>query len=1086
MSDCNSIDNILKRSGTGQFQRYIDDLNPDNIELHDFKTEDWILFAYNFAKHINYFKTENSKTAFGDWQAFFDDFNINSDVPLRTTRDYKKLVDSITTVLDDYKKEGKLTPHLTLFVSFLQLFELSKKRFNGLTKRHLDFYYKEILQVDKLDFTADKVHVVFELAKRSLDTQIADSTALNAKNDANGNQLTYKTDEELIVNKAYVAALKGVYNSVNLSEFKSSAVLNTLDGFEEPLPEESPYWYPFAYDSKEENFSELPNANIGFSLASPMFDLREGLRIVEITIDFKDKTPSNTHINLGSFSTEDLLEVIKIHGSGEKKWLAPITLKNTINDKSNVSKLYETKVSQNQLKLVFQLEKDIDALVPYNQEILLENFKTSLPLFRFLIDTEKENKESIGHSFYEALIDRVVTNIKIKIDVRDAKLIDIENDFGVLKAKKPFYPFTTQPIKGSNFYVSYPEAFSKKWKNIDVNLIWKNTPDSFQELYAAYKKSAPYVAISPSNSASAIEEAFKNINVEASVYASGDYNKLKVKNDSHFKAKIDLLYKEEWVSKDTKSLFVKNDEASVFESHYSISNNFSEDIYESQIRLSLQQSFLHAEYPTLYAQALTSVANPKPPVPNEPYTPLIESITIDYTAEEVIEVDIEIEIEDYKNNRIQLFHEHPFGQSEEHQYLKTTHKSNGIIDKGDSKIIKTCLVPKYANGGEFYIGLKAVEAYQNIALLVQVLEGSENPLVDSFDPKETLDWSILCDDKWKSLEDNIISNSTNNFLSSGIIKFSVPREATETNALLPSDFVWVRARMNKDYDAVCKAINVHAQAVPASFSNNENELSHLEKGLAGSTINKLITRIPQIKSVEQPYSSFDGSPQELDTEFYRRISERLRHKNRAISLWDYEHLILQEFKEIYKVKCLNHTKSDNFISAGDVTLVVIPDTVNKNVFDIYQPRVSKALLNKVACFINQLNSMHVEAEVINPNYEEIEVTLEAKFHIGYDEKFYRSQLNQDIIKFLSPWAFDDTKEVSFGVELHQSILIDYLEKLDYVDYLQNIEIKKDNKPAGKNISPTDPKSILVSAKKHDVKPVEFVCTNSQNEEACQQ
>ena len=45
------ITNILKRNGTGQEQRFIDALNPDNFELHDFTIEDWILFAYNFSKN---------------------------------------------------------------------------------------------------------------------------------------------------------------------------------------------------------------------------------------------------------------------------------------------------------------------------------------------------------------------------------------------------------------------------------------------------------------------------------------------------------------------------------------------------------------------------------------------------------------------------------------------------------------------------------------------------------------------------------------------------------------------------------------------------------------------------------------------------------------------------------------------------------------------------------------------------------------------------------------------------------------------------------------------------------------------------
>ena len=132
--------------------------------------------------------------------------------------------------------------------------------------------------------------------------------------------------------------------------------------------------------------------------------------------------------------------------------------------------------------------------------------------------------------------------------------------------------------------------------------------------------------------------------------------------------------------------------------------------------------------------------------------------------------------------------------------------------------------------------------------------------------------------------------------------------------------------------------------------------------------------------------------------------------------------------------------------------------------------------------------MHVDAKVINPNYEKVTVKLEVQFYEGYDKSFYSKKLEEDITKFLSPWAFDDTKEVEFGITLHKSVLIDYLEKLDYVDYLQNVNISKGKKGESKNnISPSDPKSILVSAKEHVVSTVLSNCqgTPTEPEKECQ-
>lgn len=1079
------IDKILKRSGTGQLQRFLKALDPATFDLHDFTIEDWILFAYNFAKNVNYFDTNNDEKPSNDWQAFFKEFNSkDQDIESRTTREYKKLRENIQQTLADYKENQNLTPHLTLFICFLQLAELSKKRFNNLTKRHLDFYYKEILQVDKLAPISDQVHILFELAKRSSEEQIIEGTELNADKDSNDNERIYKTNEEIVVNRTKISSVKSVYNGkkhtesdkegTNSFEFKASQVANTLDGLEEPLLEESPYWYPFGYTSAEEDYSELQNAEVGFTISSPMLQLQEGLRTVTLTVKFEGEEDEEDNL-VSEYTPEVLQEIISIYASGEEDWIGPLKLKTTPNvaDSETPEALTET-LKKTELKLVFQLTQEEDALVNYNEEFLLKKYNVETPVVRFLIDTGNNQ----GLNFYKNISKQVITEMTIKVDVEDAKTVIAENDNGILKTAKPFYPFTTQPLLKSNFYVNYPEAFAKKWSDFTFKFDWKNTPESFASWYAAYIEKQRLAT----NKATYKSDAENNNSEKI------------VTSDSHFTAEKAILHKELWVEEsESKVLFEsindsENKPTGTFNCAVKFINSNDLEIDKSgPARLSLDQTFLHELYPRLYALSLTTEGTQL--IPNEPYTPIAENLTISYTAEETLLVKSQVfpitlekplhkqnSAVSFQKNRIKLFHEHPFGFAEEHNYLKLSRYEKGIRDAYDGNNINSYLVPKYCKGGELLIGLEDAETLQSISLLIQVLEGSENPLVPSFEENENVEWSILCNNGWKDLKEHIITNNTGNFLHSGIIQLSIPKEATKDNTLLPQDLIWLRAKIHKTYDAVCKVIDIHTQAVLAKFSNQDNEVSHLAAGLPSGTIKKLITRVPQIKSVSQPYNSFGGVPEESDENFYRRISERLRHKNRAITLWDYEHLILQKFPEIYKVKCLNHTSEKSFSAPGDVTIVAIPDTVNKNVFDIYEPRLSKGLLNKVEEYINQLNSMHVDAKIINPNYEQVYVKLQVQFYEGLDKSFYRKKLEEDIIKFLSPWAFDDTKEVEFGITLHKSVLIDYLEKRDYVDYLQNVEIKKGELGQPKNsLSPANPKSILVSAKEHGISTVLSNC-----------
>ncbi|MGO4710908.1 baseplate J/gp47 family protein, partial [Chryseobacterium sp. 2TAF14] len=380
----------------------------------------------------------------------------------------------------------------------------------------------------------------------------------------------------------------------------------------------------------------------------------------------------------------------------------------------------------------------------------------------------------------------------------------------------------------------------------------------------------------------------------------------------------------------------------------------------------------------------------------------------------------------------------------------------------------------HENGGELYIGLDAVPQ-TTVSLLIQMLEGSENPLADTFREKEFIEWSILSGNTWIDLSGNILQNETRKFLESGIVKFKISKDINTSHTRFTDGLVWIRAKSKRSYDAVCKIQGIYTQAVLATFQDQNNDLSHLNNGLEANTISKLITRVPQVKSLTQPYNSFDGKYKETDTEFYRRVSERLRHKHRAITQWDYEQLVLQEFPEVFKVKCLNHTSEKSYMAPGNVTLMVVPDIKNKNAFDIYQPRVSRATLNRIQNYVNELNTMQVDAQVINPNYKEAKVEAQVKLFDKYDETFYLKQLDEDIKKYISPWAFTDAKDIDFNVVLNVNQLVSYLEQLHYIDYIDEVKILVNNVLQKQALIEVDPKSILVSAKQHKVSITDQVC-----------
>jgi hypothetical protein len=1020
MATKTTYQSTIPGEGTDQQQRVIDALNPGLLNLHDFSVADLMKFAWNFAEKVNYFNTENQIDE--NWQDFFIEES------------------EIKAFLNNLESNKSLTPHLTLFVCFLKLLDLSKKHFNQLTQRHLDFYFQKILKIEKRQPVPDQVHIIFELAKNIVQEKIDENTALDAGKDKSGNKLIFRTQEELIANKTSIAQLKNVYHhsANNLKAIKACEVANSFDGLGKANPTGDLKWFPFGYirPKYSDIQPELPDAKLGFALASPVLHLKEGSRTITVQMSFRD--------NFSGSLADSAEQAIQVFLSGEKKWLGPFGLKASVQNKD--------------LTFEIELDKKADSVVGYNSAVLGERFTTADPVMRFLIDTGTVE----GYSFATVFASNNMKSATLIVDVKEMSGIDIENDLGALNAKKPFMPFGPIPVKGSNFTVRNEEMFSKNWTSFNLDVNWMNTPDSFRNQYFAYREDFRSETTSKRYKERILIDA-----KDPSGFKQNSAN-LIVKNDSYSKVSVNVYSANEWIladeAKQEEALFVA--EVDSYKSHFTVANsNQKFDTGEnSGLRLTLKNTFLHEMYPRIYAMAMMDETKTAL-IPKEPYTPLVESFTVGYTAETTATFDTK---ESYSTNQISLFHEHPFGQSQEHAVLKPKplFATTPVVT----------LVPDYQPGGELYLSLKDAEPLQQISLLFQIFEGSENPEAISFASEEKMEWSVLCTNNWKTLNSNyLIANNTDNFLKSGIVKFSIPTEATNENTLLASGLFWIRVRMNKTYDAVCKIIEIKAQAVLTQFADRNNELSHLTTGLPAQTISKLSERKQSVKTVSQPFNSFGGSPVETDLAYYQRISERLRHKNRAITLWDYEHLILQQFPEIHKVRCLNHTSDTSFLAPGHVTLIVIPDILNKNVFDIYQPRVSRATLNKVQNYINQLNSLHVNAVVINPEYEEVEISLKVKFQPGYDENYYQKVLQEDLTKLLSPWAFEKSLDLGFGTTLHKSVIINYIEKLKYVDFITDLKIKhKDEYKA--SVSPSNPKAIIVSAKEHPIELAKAECT----------
>ncbi len=435
-------------------------------------------------------------------------------------------------------------------------------------------------------------------------------------------------------------------------------------------------------------------------------------------------------------------------------------------------------------------------------------------------------------------------------------------------------------------------------------------------------------------------------------------------------------------------------------------------------------------------------------IPNEPWTPIMKSISLDYTATATAA-------------NIELIHLYPYAGTYKPEELE-----QGAM-----------LFTSFCDEGNFYIGMEELVPDSNLNLLLQFAEAT----ADSESVREKPVWYYLENNRWKLMREGfeILDDATNGLTTSGIVKFSIPGNISKGNTILPGELHWLRVSVPCKTSSVSELIGIHAQAVNVSFSNEEaNDKLRLDTALPAGSISKLQDADSSVSKILQPYDSFGGRQPEGEGHFYVRVSELLRHKNRGIQKFDYERLVLEYFPSVYKTKCINHTYglnvhdyvNDFTIAPGYVLVAVIPDMTKLKAAGSFEPKVPVSIIEDIEETLRKIISPFVRLKVANPRYEKLNLCIRVKLLPEKDELYYKEKLNLDIRNFLAPWAIGEFEKLSFGQAVYRSDIIKFLETRDYIDYIIELHMAHDEQKlptasiAGKLelVQPITARSILIA------------------------
>jgi hypothetical protein len=432
-------------------------------------------------------------------------------------------------------------------------------------------------------------------------------------------------------------------------------------------------------------------------------------------------------------------------------------------------------------------------------------------------------------------------------------------------------------------------------------------------------------------------------------------------------------------------------------------------------------------------------------IPNEPWTPIISNMALDYTASA-----------DKKD--ISLIHLYPY---------KNTYRKEELT-------MAPALFPTFCDEGSLYIGLSDVVPDTNVNLLFQLAEATS----DTESGPQQVSWQYLTNNSWLSLRHGfeVLDDDTKNLTASGIVQFALPGNISVGNSIMPPEHYWIKACVAQNSRAVCETINIYTQALKAGFVVAEgNDTSRLSEALVEKSISKLQTADANVKQVIQPFASFDGREPEGNGHFYTRVSELLRHKGRAIQKFDYERLVLEAFPSVYKTKCINHSffldanKFDNDfpVAPGYVLLAVIPDLTRLQSGQSFEPKLPQRVIEEIQQYLAPRISPFVKLKAVNPRYEKINIRLSVILKKGYDATFYKDKLEKDIREFLAPWAVGIFDKLRFGECVNKSDLVYFLETRDYMDYITTMQLQSefDKSPPSDEVTeicPLTPRSVLLA------------------------
>ena len=658
------------------------------------------------------------------------------------------------------------------------------------------------------------------------------------------------------------------------------------------------------------------------------------------------------------------------------------------------------------ISLILNLNKLAPAFKNFDTSVHQLEIKTQHPVLRVNLN---QNNFYNSYSFLNTLelvkiqLDVAVKNLKkIKI-YREGQLIDNNSDFELLGPLAKY---------GAKVYLGCEELFNKKVSEFSLGWKYTNIPPKCKNIetyYAGYNN------------------GFDNSSFKLKLTALSDFNFV----DSQEKDFVFNLFETEKDNSltDARNITFKSLSPLKITPNFAIDSTylkeFSNDIETGLLRMELvspMEGFGFDIYPKIYADAMAKKYSTKKTKKQEekeirePFSPQVNNIQIAYKASTTLVFSDSRRSENDASEKNEFFQISPFG-------IQKTFSTNLISSKR--------LFYDFSNEGELVIGLFSQKPFTGLNLLFEIIK-SENT---NYEFSRKIDWYYSSFEGWKKMEnDQILFDETFNLMKTGIISLRVPSDFSKSSKILnPEKFYLKACSVDKaDQFSLIKSITTNASVVKEVVSSKP---ANRIKKLKAKSVEGFEKKIPGVIAVNQPFDSPTYKIKEEENDFYLRVSQLLRHKNRPVTKWDIEKFILNKFDWLSHVVCMNES------GKGEKPILKVLCVKKIESFqNIDEVKLSMAEMNTITETLKEYVSAFADFELVNPIFEDLLIKCKLRFREVTIGKGIE-QLNQDLLKFICNWRV--SSEGAYP-DLLQRIkkydIIKFIKERSYIAFVTGISI----------------------------------------------